>query len=188
MLSSFTQQCISRWCKVNWLEKYLKFRPLAYLDSCQTSVMELFCEYRWLLSGVHHFYGNAPSYLFHRVLNVSLKSIWYSNCNVLWYLLYWTRVESKYPWNFLKIQGQITTVLMSENFQLHLIKCWYFECYYNQNLTVSNSPKLRGLFECEIHCKIYTYLLQLCSICCKLRCWAIVALYYRFLLPKSTFP
>ena len=30
-------------------------------------------------------------------------------------------------------------------FKKHLLKCWYSECYYNQNLTVSNSPKLRGL-------------------------------------------
>ena len=29
---------------------------------------------------------------------------------------------------------------MSENFQLHLLKCWYSECYYNQNISV------RGLF------------------------------------------
>ena len=35
--------------------------------------------------------------------------------------------------------------LMSENFQKHLLKCWYCECYYNQNLALSNSPKLRGL-------------------------------------------
>ena len=34
---------------------------------------------------------------------------------------------------------------MSENFQKHLLKCWYCECYYNQNLALSNSPKLRGL-------------------------------------------
>ena len=35
--------------------------------------------------------------------------------------------------------------LMLENFQKHLLKCWYSKCYYNQNLAVSNSPKLRGL-------------------------------------------
>ena len=37
--------------------------------------------------------------------------------------------------------------LMSENFQKHLLKCWYCECYYSQNLALSNSPKLRGLLE-----------------------------------------
>ena len=30
---------------------------------------------------------------------------------------------------------------MLENFQLHLLKCWYSECYYNKY----NSAKLRGL-------------------------------------------
>ena len=34
---------------------------------------------------------------------------------------------------------------MSEKFQKHLLKCWYSECDYNQNLMVSNSAKLRGL-------------------------------------------
>ena len=33
---------------------------------------------------------------------------------------------------------------MSENFELHLLKCLYSECYCNQNLTVSKSRKLRG--------------------------------------------
>ena len=31
---------------------------------------------------------------------------------------------------------------MLQNFQLHLLNS---ECYYNQNLTISNSPNLRGL-------------------------------------------
>ena len=35
--------------------------------------------------------------------------------------------------------------MMSENFQKHLLKWWYFKCFYEQNLTVTNSPKLRGL-------------------------------------------
>ena len=35
--------------------------------------------------------------------------------------------------------------LMSENFQKHLLKCSYCECYYNQNLALSSSSKLRGL-------------------------------------------
>ena len=34
---------------------------------------------------------------------------------------------------------------MSENFQKHLLKCSYCECYYNQNLALSSSSKLRGL-------------------------------------------
>ena len=34
---------------------------------------------------------------------------------------------------------------MPENFQKHLLKLCYFECYYNQNLTVTNSLNLRGL-------------------------------------------
>ena len=34
---------------------------------------------------------------------------------------------------------------MSENFQKHLLKCRYCECYYNQNLALSSSSKLRGL-------------------------------------------
>ena len=39
----------------------------------------------------------------------------------------------------------MATILMSENFQLHLLKCSYSECYCNQNLTVNKSRKLRGL-------------------------------------------
>ena len=35
--------------------------------------------------------------------------------------------------------------LVLENFQKHLLKCWCSECYYNENLAVSNSPKLTGL-------------------------------------------
>ena len=35
--------------------------------------------------------------------------------------------------------------LMPDNFQKHLLKFCYWECYYNQNLALSNSPKLRGL-------------------------------------------
>ena len=31
---------------------------------------------------------------------------------------------------------------MSENSQLHLLKCACSECYYNQNLMVSNSPQV----------------------------------------------
>ena len=34
---------------------------------------------------------------------------------------------------------------MSENFKLHLLKCVHSECYCNQNLTLSNSPKLSSL-------------------------------------------
>ena len=34
---------------------------------------------------------------------------------------------------------------MLENFQKHLLKCWYCECCYNQNLALSSSPKMRGL-------------------------------------------
>ena len=50
ILNSFIQQCFSPWCKVNWM----KFRPLVYLGPCQTSMIELFCKYRWLFLGVHH--------------------------------------------------------------------------------------------------------------------------------------
>ena len=39
----------------------------------------------------------------------------------------------------------MATILMSENFQLHLLKCSYSECYCNQNLKVNKSRKLRGL-------------------------------------------
>ena len=95
--ATHTQQFYSAtftpWCKVNWM----KFRPLVYLDPCQTSMMELFSEYRWLLLGVHFFHRNDTSYMFYRVLNASLKSIWYSNGKIV-RTLNWTRVESKYPW------------------------------------------------------------------------------------------
>ena len=85
MLSSFIQQHFSPYSKVNSMEKILKYR-LAYIEPCETSMMELFCEYRWLLLVVHYFPENAPSYLFQRALNISLKSIGYSNCNVLYAL------------------------------------------------------------------------------------------------------
>ena len=38
---------------------------------------------------------------------------------------------------------------MLENFRLHLLNCSYSECYYNQNLTISKSCKLRGLNKVE---------------------------------------
>ena len=40
--------------------------------------------------------------------------------------------------------------LMSENFQKHLLKCRYCECYYNQNLALSSSSKLRGLLVANV--------------------------------------
>ena len=49
--------------------------------------------------------------------------------------------------------------LMSENFKKHLIKCWYSECYYNQNLAVTNSPKLRGLLVAS-----FLYIPNVCKI------------------------
>ena len=116
--------------KVNSMENILKFR-LAYLETSETSMMKLFCEYIWILLVVHCFYKNVPSCMFHRVLYVSL---------------------------------------MSKNFQKHLLKCWYSECYYNQNLTVSNSPKLRGLvfFECD---QLFGVLIQLNFIILILICF-----------------
>ena len=68
------------------MEKFIKFRPLAYLENFETSVMELFCGYRWLLLGVHYSHRNATSYMFHRVLSLSLKYIRYSIGNVLYAL------------------------------------------------------------------------------------------------------
>ena len=73
-------QSFSLWCKVSWI----KFRPLAYLGPCHTSVMDLFCEYRWHLLGDHFFHRNDTSYMVDRALNASLKLIWYSNNNVLY--------------------------------------------------------------------------------------------------------
>ena len=52
---------------------------------------------------------------------------------------------------------------MSENFQLHLLKCWYSQCYCNLNLTVSNSRKLRGLQNLNLF-DIINYLVEE-------RCW-----------------
>ena len=52
---------------------------------------------------------------------------------------------------------------MSENFQLHLLKCWYSQCYYNLNLTVSNTRKLRGLQNLNLF-DIINYLVEE-------RCW-----------------
>ena len=61
---------------------------------------------------------------------------------------------------------------MSENFQLHLLKCWYSEYGYDQNLTESNSNKLRGLrLYCmhllKMHIKLIIILLvnDLTNIC-----------------------
>ena len=45
-----------------------------------------------------------------------------------------------------------------------------------------------NVFKCDIHCKIYTYLLHLCYIHCMLRCWTFVTRLHRFLLLKSVFP
>ena len=64
-------------------------------------------------------------------------------------------------------------------------------CYsFQQNSKVGMTVRtcICNVFECDIHCKIYTYLLHLCYIRCKLRCWIFVACSHRFLLPKSTFP
>ena len=61
VLNSFIQQRLILWCKANWMEKFFKFRPLAYLEPCETSMMELFCENWWLLLVVHYFHRNAQS-------------------------------------------------------------------------------------------------------------------------------
>ena len=58
------------------IEKFLKFRPLAaYLEPCETSMMELFAYkdsfYLFII-----FLETWRSYMFHRVLKASLKSIW----------------------------------------------------------------------------------------------------------------
>ena len=44
MLNSFIQQGFRPWCKVNWMENFLKCRPVASLESCQRSAMEIFYE------------------------------------------------------------------------------------------------------------------------------------------------
>ena len=59
---------------------------MAYLGPCHTSMMDLFCEYRWLLLGDHFYHRNYTSYMVDRALNVSLKLIWYSNNKVLYAL------------------------------------------------------------------------------------------------------
>ena len=45
VLNKFIQQRFSFWSKANWTEKLLKFKPLAYLDPCEKSMMNFFCEY-----------------------------------------------------------------------------------------------------------------------------------------------
>ena len=45
VLNKFIQQRFSFWSKANWTEKFLKFKPLAYLDPCEKSMMNFFCEY-----------------------------------------------------------------------------------------------------------------------------------------------
>ena len=42
VLNSFIQEQFSPWCKVNWMENFLKFRLFTYLVSCQISMMQLF--------------------------------------------------------------------------------------------------------------------------------------------------
>ena len=39
VLSSFIHQRFSPWYEVKWMEKFLKFRPLAYLKPCETSMI-----------------------------------------------------------------------------------------------------------------------------------------------------
>ena len=83
-----------------------------------------------------------------------------NNCQVIFYFCYDYINPGKNKFNlelfdqFLKkFQVKIATILMSENFQLHLLKCWYSECYYNQNLMVSKYRKFRGL-DMLLHVKI----------------------------------
>ena len=72
MLNSCIQQGFSLWCKVNWVENFLKCRPVASLVPCKRCLMEVFCENRSLLLAVHYFRKNVPAYMFHRVLNAPL--------------------------------------------------------------------------------------------------------------------
>ena len=53
-------------------EKTRKLQLLeAYLEPCQRSMMELFCENSSRNSTVNYFHKQAPSYIFDRVLNTS---------------------------------------------------------------------------------------------------------------------
>ena len=65
--------------------------------------------------------------------------------------------------------------------------CICFSFQQNNKVGMTVRTCICNVFECEIQCKIYTYLLHLCYIRCKLRCWIFVACSHRFLLPKSTF-
>ena len=53
------------------MENFLKYRPVGSLEPYQTSIMELLSENRKLPSAVCYFCGNAPTFIFHRVLNVT---------------------------------------------------------------------------------------------------------------------
>ena len=64
---------------------------------------------------------------------------------------------------------KIATILMSENFQKHLLKWWYFKCFYEQNLTVTNSPKLRGLPIFITRCAYFPSYPTKCISCFMLR-------------------
>ena len=45
VLNKFIQQRFSLLSKAYWTEKFLKFKPLAYLEPCEKSMMNFFCEY-----------------------------------------------------------------------------------------------------------------------------------------------
>ena len=68
----------------------------------------------------------------------------------------------------------------------HVYICFSFQQNRKVGMTVRTC--ICNVFECVIHCKIYTYLLHLCYISCKLRCWIFVACSHLFLLPNSAFP
>ena len=65
--------------------------------------------------------------------------------------------------------------------------CICFPFQQNSKVGLTVWTCICNAFECNIYCKIYTYLLHLCYIRCKLRCWNFVARLHRFLFPKSAF-
>ena len=73
MLNSGIQQGFSPWSKVNWMENFWKCRPVMSLEPCQRSVIEVFCENRWLLFAVLFLVSQRLSaHMFHGGPNVPL--------------------------------------------------------------------------------------------------------------------
>ena len=75
--------------------------------------------------------------------------------------------------NFKKDCGIMATILMSESVKLHLLKCSYSECYYNQNLMASKFSQV------EMSAKVQnrSYLVKLWISISREDCWEFLGRY-----------